>query len=78
VQPLLQWESNKYVLHILSVCICGLSYPACKRMRHIDMCGLSTLSKKKARFLGRVNEHKVSVVIFSTNFSEIFIILRSI
>jgi len=28
VQPLLQWESNKY--YIMLVCVCSLRYPACK------------------------------------------------
>ena len=28
------------VLHILSVCVCNLSYPVVKRMRHIVICGL--------------------------------------
>ena len=31
-------KSNKY--YIFLVCVCSLSYPTCKRMRHIVICGL--------------------------------------
>jgi hypothetical protein len=53
------------------------------RMRHIVICGLfrfynifSTLSKKWHGFVKKVIEHKMCVLIFPTDLSEIFFILR--
>jgi len=83
MRPLLQWKSKEY--YILRVCICSLSYPACNAPApycHLWPAPLYNISphylinrtilvKKK-----NVTEHKMCVLIFSTNFPEIFLILR--
>jgi len=55
-----------------------------KRMRHVVICGIagsakiSHLISQKAKFRKQVIEHKMCVLIFSTNLSETFLILRRI
>jgi hypothetical protein len=68
------------------VCLCSFSYPAAERMRRITyivICGLlgSTtffhIISHGARVSGKkVIEHKVCVLILSTELLEIFLILR--
>jgi len=78
VQPLLQWKSNK--CYIFWVCVCSLTYPGCKA--HAPYCHVtcpvlqyfSALSHKRHDFR-KVIEHGTCVLIFSTNLSEIFLIL---
>jgi hypothetical protein len=81
--PLLQRKSNKY--YIFWVCVCSLSYPACNA--HGPNCHLwpvwpscfSTLSHKRHDFRRNIIEHKMWVLILSTNFfSETLLILRII
>ena len=73
VQPLLWWNSNEY--YIFWVCVCSLRYPACNA--HAPYCHLwpallynifPTLSHKWHDFRKKVTEHKMCVLIFSTNF----------
>jgi len=68
------------------VCVCNLIYPARKANApyYIVICGLSgctifsTLSHKWHDFREKVTERKMCALIFSTNLSEIFLILRRI
>ena len=81
VQPLMQWKSNKY--YIFWVRVCSLMYPACNT--HAPYCYLwpvwryhifphfLTIFEKK-----KVMEHKRCVLIFATNLSDTFLILRRI
>jgi hypothetical protein len=52
------------------------------RMRHVNICGLSgstyfsTLAHKRHDFRKIVTKHKMCILIFSTNLSETFLILR--
>ena len=82
VQPLLRWKSNEY--YMFWVCVCSLRYPACNAhapfyhpwpvwlyniFPHYLING--TIFEKK-----NVIEHKKCVLIFSTNLSKTFLILR--
>jgi hypothetical protein len=75
---------NEY--HVLLVCACSLSYPACKRMRSIILSSVtclvlphfSTLSHKRQDCRTKFIEGKMCIFIFSTNLSQTFIILRRI
>jgi hypothetical protein len=64
------------------VCVCSLSNPAFNA--HASYCHLwpvpylFTLSHKSQDFRENVIEHKMCVLIFSTNLSETFLILRRI
>jgi len=79
MQPLLQWKGNKYY----KLCVCSLRYSAYKA--HAPYCHLwpvwlyhifSTLSKKRRHNLRKnVIEHKMCILIFSTTWSETFLIL---
>jgi hypothetical protein len=74
VQPFLQWKSS------ITYCECvfvALGILNAMRMRHIDVCGLpgSTIFfphylKKGKIFRKKVAEHKMRVLIFSTNFTS--------
>jgi hypothetical protein len=73
---------KQQILHILSVCVCSISYPACKAHRaYIVICGLSgftiylTLSHKWFGFWEKVIEHKMCVLIFCA--ADIYNILCS-
>ena len=66
---------KQWVLHNVSVCICSLRYPTSNA--HAPYCHLPpapplqyfvTLSRKWNDFLKTVTEHKMCVLIFSTNF----------
>ena len=81
VQQLLLWKSSE--CYILWVCVCRLRYPAWNA--HAPYCRLwpapfysifSTLSHKRDDIRKTVTEHKMCVLIFSTNLSETFLILR--
>ena len=60
----------------------ALSIQHAMLMRHIVICGLScstfflTFSHKRCDFRQKVIEHKIYVLSFSSNLSEIFLILR--
>jgi hypothetical protein len=62
------------------VCVCSLSHPACKA----DVAYLAELpyffhiTTYKAEFRENVIEHEMRVFIFSSTFSEIFLLLRRI
>jgi len=62
------------LLHILNVCVCNLSYPACAALyRHLWLvCRalpyFSTLPHKRHDFSGKKLEHKLCVLIFYTSF----------
>jgi len=65
---------QQYVLHILSVRICILSYSTCSE-RYVVILNLSGSMRvfphyliKGAIFRKKVTEHKISVLIFSTSF----------
>jgi hypothetical protein len=66
---------NKY--YIFWVCMCSLSFPACKEhapcilssLAYTGLPHFSTLSHKWRSFLKKVIEHKICVLIFSTNFT---------
>ena len=73
VQPLLQWKSNKY--YIFGVCVCSLRYPACNA--HAPYLHLWPVPFYNifphylingTIFEKRVPEHKIWVLISSTNF----------
>ena len=78
-------EQTINITHSECVCVCGLTYPACKVCT--PYCHLwpapalqyfSTLSHKTGGFSGggEVIEYKMCVLIFSTTLSEKFLILR--
>jgi len=69
------------------MCVCSLSYQACKTHEpyYIVICGLSGCTiifhiiLKRERFSEKqVIEHKMCVLIFSTNLSKELLILRRI
>jgi hypothetical protein len=69
VQPLLQRKSNKD--YIFCVCVCSLSYSACIAHHLWPVPALPYFSKlvhKLHDFRGKVTEHKMCVMIFSTTF----------
>jgi hypothetical protein len=76
---------KQYILHILSVC--SLGYPSytehalCFLLSPVAFLFLqhfSLLSRKWHKVWRNVIEHKIGLLIFSTNLSEIFHILRII
>jgi hypothetical protein len=75
---------KQWALHNLSVCICSIRYPMCHahapycQMWPAPLCNIfphflinDTIFEKK-----KVTDHKMCVVIFTTNVSETFFILR--
>jgi hypothetical protein len=67
--------------YIFWVCVCSLSYPACKvhALGYVDVCGLSgsatffRIISKKVRFFRKIiTEHQMCVLIFSTPFVRHF------
>jgi hypothetical protein len=96
-KKLFSWESNNYFIfwacvHVCvcvraRVCMCSLSYPACKAnaSHYITMCSLTGFAVFSHIYLlkGSISEkkgmeHKMCVLICSTNFSETLLILRRI
>jgi len=76
---------RKKISITLSECVfLALGNQRAMRMRHIVVCSLSDSTiffhfiSQAAPFLNKVTEHKMCVLIFSTNFSETFLILRRI
>jgi hypothetical protein len=68
VKTLLQWK-NHWVLHILSVCVCSLRYPACNA--HVPRCHLwlGQLYNISTHFRGKkVTGQNMCVLISSTTF----------
>ena len=65
---------EKQYCYILSVCVCSLSYPACNARDTSLACPtvqyFSTLSHKWDDFRENIIEHKICVLIFSTNLPE--------
>ena len=67
---------EQWALHTVSVC-CRLRYPACNVHVRSGVQYFSTLSHKRYDIRKKkITEHKMSCLIFSTTFSEIFFILR--
>jgi hypothetical protein len=69
MQPLLLWK----ILHILSVCVCVLSYPASKAhaLYYVDIRGLSESIFPHYLINGtikKVTEHEMCIPISSTKF----------
>jgi hypothetical protein len=83
---LLPWKSRKfYILCVfVCVCVCVLSSMNSKCVVLCIMCPVclhyifSTFFHKKQDFWKKVTDHKVCVLIFSTAFSETFLLLKII
>ena len=80
MHQLSQWERENCC--VLRECVCSLSYPACNA--HASYCHLWPASLQfishypiNGTIFGKhFIEYKMCVLIFSTNLSEIFLILR--
>jgi hypothetical protein len=75
MQLLLQWKSNNS--YIVCVRVCSLCYPACNahaqysHLWPVRLCRIFVLSHTLQDFRGeKMIEHKMCVLIFSTNLSE--------
>jgi len=66
---------NHYILHIL--CVCSLRYLACALLhRHMWRAWLHRVSYTSTTCRKKVTVHKARATIFSTTFSETFLILK--
>ena len=81
---MLQWKSNDYCIFCVCVCVfVDLGIQRTISVGHTVICGLpgSTilffiLSHKRHEFRKKIFEHKMGFLIFSTDSSETFLILR--
>jgi hypothetical protein len=76
MQPLLLWKSNKD--YIILVCVCKPSYPAYCHLWSVRRYNIFPYSHTQYDFRKIVIEHKICVLAFSTNLSDIFLIVKRI
>ena len=82
MQSLGKWKVNKY--YTFRERVCSLSYTACNvhapccHLWHVWLYSIFSHYLINVTTFGTVFEHKMCVMIFSTSFSENFLILRRI